>query len=104
MDKMRIDLSEIVLPEGEFLTLEEAYRGGVGDGIMHALTPSPWIPCSERLPTEADADPKGRALFEFGGDVTHATIAFICGIGKDYPGAQWMPTGLVRPEPPEVEG
>ena len=66
-----------------------------------ALTPSTWIPCAERLPTEADgyvwtfdADDKTIKI-----EPWNQLFHFI----HRYDYTHWKPTGLVRPEPPEGE-
>lgn len=62
-----------------------------------------WIKCSERLPTEADADWDDDVIvFDSEGDmaVTHYGVVEQCG----QPGGaitHWMPTGLKRPQPPK---
>ena len=70
--------------------------------LKAALTHSPWIPCSERLPTEADgyvwtfdADDKTIKI-----EPWNQLFHFI----HRYDYTHWKPTGMVRPEPPEVEG
>lgn len=60
---------------------------------------SGWIRCSERLPTEADADSEGNVWHFLRG----SGVALIKHSHLDhsaYYGTRWMPTGLKRPNPP----
>ena len=70
-----------------------------------ALTPSPWIPCSERLPTEADGDYNGAVWVAEDGVPRLDGWRWVGNDAwRDKRGiTHWKPTGLVRPEPPEGE-
>lgn len=68
-----------------------------------------WVKCSERLPTEADADPWGCAAllipeYEHFCESTpplRVDVSRIPEIFERYPSALWTSTGLTRPQPPE---
>lgn len=68
-----------------------------------------WVKCSERLPTEADADPWGCAAllipeYEHFCESTpplRVDVSRIPEIFERYPSALWTSTGLTRPQPPK---
>ena len=116
MDKMRKAFEhwargELGWGSGDFVRSENTYRHSCTQYAWEiwqaALTPSPWIPCSERLPTEAGLPyivcnrrrqvmeatfvpfDSGSPLWVYdGGTMNEADVT------------HWMP----MPEPPEVEG
>lgn len=110
MEKMREALQEAIDAAEDILAdpaVQNVYKVHLSeeevDSWQAALTPSPWIPCAERLPTEADADCNGQVwihhkrkgvISHYWGDVS---------MGYVVNATHWMPTGLTRPEPPEVE-
>jgi len=62
-----------------------------------------WVRCSDRLPTEADADCCGQVwVFDVAlGGVAAEYYENVCNV-PDY--THWMPTGLKHPNPPKQEG
>ena len=82
------------LPEGEHVLC----GGETGQQV-----PEPdWTPCSERLPTESDADPNENvwAYNKKKGCVQLVTLYSLTSYaGTIY--THWKPTSLKRPEPPE---
>ena len=100
MDKMREAMESL---EGLESCLDWAWQKDLLC-IREALTPSPWIPCSERPPTEADGDFEHQVwvcnqIGAYRFDWAQIEVA-----RREYGVTHWKPTGLVRPEPPEVEG
>ena len=94
----------------------EGYRDtGLTIWAVHTLLsdlldqkPSPWIPCAERLPTEADEDAAGCIWVAFANKYGPHDVYYISAEGcssdaEKGAATHWKPTGLVRPEPPEVE-
>ena len=69
--------------------------------LSHAtLQPDKWIPCSERLPTEADADCNGSVWVK--SKLYGVKLMQRHSVRADFE-SHWMPTGLTRPAPPEQE-
>jgi hypothetical protein len=68
-----------------------------------------WIKCSERLPTEDDADCDGNVWFvsiawDGGRGVSREKWSYVAAHGRSVPDLmEWMPTGLKRPEAPNKE-
>jgi hypothetical protein len=68
-----------------------------------------WIKCSERLPTEDDADCDGNVWFvsiawDGGRGVSREKWSYVAAHGRSVPNLiEWMPTGLKRPEAPKKE-
>ena len=60
-----------------------------------------WIKCSERLPTEYDADCDGMIWVNREGSGVVCAFWDTLDIGTD---THWMPTGLKRPQPPQQGG
>ena len=86
------------LPEGEHVLRE-------GEAAQQVPEPD-WTPCSDRLPTEADADCEGNVWACTSlrpPSLTHWTEAEILGAEGKTPKRHWKPTGLKRPKPPEIE-
>ena len=84
------------LPEGEHVLC--------GGETGQRFSEPGWTPCSERLPTEADADCEGNVWACTSlrpPSLTHWTEAEILGAEGKTPKRHWKPTGLKRPEPPE---
>jgi|SRR5690554_4242372 len=80
-------------------------------GSYSGATPQPeadeWIECSERLPTDADADIFGNVWCSGFWDNPNLGIAPInwSNVGKGSAGdTHWKPTGLKRPQPPKEGG
>jgi hypothetical protein len=69
---------------------------------VQATPKQQWISCKDRLPTGKDADENGcvwHAWKEHWGQWFVMQCKFESISGYDY----WMPTGLRRPQPPEIE-
>ena len=77
-------------------------------GVNRAHPPAKvpeWIKCSERLPTEADADFEHRlwCWFPVRKDMKLLLLDQVLQAALSYD-VEWMPTGLKRPNPPQTEG
>ena len=98
MDKMNQAYAASIKSRGAFEGRGE--RDWFEAGYKAALTPSPWIPCSERLPTESNSDATLKVwALGWDGSCHHIAYEYVCR-GEH---SHWKPTGLVRPEPPEVK-
>ena len=64
-----------------------------------------WVKCSERLPTEVDADFEHRlwCWFPVRKDMKLLLLDQVLQAALSYD-VEWMPTGLKRPNPPQTEG
>ena len=80
-----------------------AWQAARADTHPPAKVPE-WIKCSERLPTEADADCNGNVWVVYKN--LHEPILLRWRVPADHslPNDFWMPTGLKRPNPPQTEG
>ena len=111
MDKMKSDFEEWAKERG--LSIKELCHNGyelfsAGEAWaawQAAFSPPAWIPCEERLPTDADEDCDG-VIWVFDGntiDRWHRTD-FLAYFDEFKPlETHWMPTNLVKPAPPETE-
>ena len=96
---------ELGWESGEFIRSGDAYRHSCTQYAWEiwqaALTPSPWIPCSERLPTAEDnpvlVATRLRNVFE--ASLYDTDWVYDSGIMPCSDVTHWMP----MPEPPEVE-
>ena len=69
--------------------------------VPESLDPHPdWIARSERLPTQADAEPYNR-LIGWDSDHSESVLCFRHEVIERRCISRWKPTGLKRPEPPE---
>ena len=107
MDKMR-EAFEAHIKNGGlvYLSLAKDYDGARytdpfvqcrWEGYLMALTPSPWIPCSERLPDDDEL------VWVWDADIQQPdlTTGFqVVNFRDRYDYTHWMPTNLARPEPP----
>lgn len=64
-----------------------------------------WVKCSERLPTEADADCDGDIwMYETSSRNDGSVFKRLwSSMGPSYLYTHWMPTGLKRPNPPQQQ-
>lgn len=64
-----------------------------------------WTRCSDRMPTEADADLRGMVFvyYEWNGQIILDMPFWIKDFSEWFVDRMWwMPTGLVMPDPPEI--
>ena len=70
--------------------------------MLNAAPAQQWIKCSERVPTEADADFYGEVwVFDSDGHVDTLPVNLFTKTSTAW--VAWMPTGLTVPAPPEGE-
>jgi len=68
-----------------------------------AVSVPEWIKCSDRLPTEDD----GQVIWthdSYRKTVELTSWAWAQGLFKNSYITHWMPTGMIRPQPPKQEG
>ena len=81
----------------------ESFDAGYEAGMKAASSEDDWVKCSERLPTEADADCNGE-VWVYLPKTNRVARFFYANLSTDPRVASWKPTGLKRPTPPTAQG